>query len=279
MLESRHRLGVEKLSEGCLIISMKRLLAGLVLAAASALADGDNFDAPLLDTNKWGYAGSPFSEAFLKMTNKITFESETDTEVRHGFIYWKQKMSLTQSWSAQIKAEINLNFVTGDAAGNYGNVQASLGVSDSLTQVNKTYFNTLLRENWPNNTFTNQFYFNPNYEIGTGQETEVRNPIGNIHKTLLQISHDTSMNKITSHMYSQGDGSFNLLIGSHEFDTTQWNELAEVYILVGGMSVNTVTPGGTATLDDFSIVPEPSSLSLLLAGGAVLAAARRRGLV
>lgn len=256
---------------------MKWLLAVLVLAAASAYSDSDNFNAPLIDPNKWGYAGSPFSEAFVKSSDKITFESNTDSEARYGFIYWKQKMDLAQNWSAQIIAEINLNFVTGDLAGNYGNVQVSLGLADSTTQINKTYFNTLLRENWPNNPFINQFYFNPNYTIGTGVETEVRTPIGNSNKTLLEINNDASLSKITSRMYAENNGSFSLLVGSHEFDTTQWDDLAEVYILVGGMSVNTITSAGVATLDDFSIVPEPSSLSLLIAGG-LFALARRRKL-
>jgi len=254
---------------------INKILAVLVLAGASVRADGDNFDAPF-DLNKWGYAGSPFSDSFVKSSDKITFESNTDSEASYGFIYWKQKMNLAESWSASIKAEINLNFVTGDFEGNYGNVQVSLGLADSTTQINKTYFNTLLRENWPNNPFHNQFYFNPNYEIGTGVETEVRTPIGNYNKTLLEINHDASLSKITSRMLAEDNGNFNLLVGSHEFDTTQWGDLAEVYILVGGMSVNTITPAGTASLDDFSIVPEPSSLSLLLAGGAVLMAGRRR---
>ncbi len=256
---------------------MVRLLAVLVLAGATAHADEDNFDAPLLDQNKWGYTGSPFSDAFVKGANNISFQSNTDTEVSFGFVYWKQKMNLAENWSASIQAEINLNFVTGDLAGDYGNVQASLGVVDSITQINKTYFNTLLRENWPNNPFINQFYFNPNYTIGTGVETEVRTPIGNSNKTLLEINHDASLNKITSRMYAENNGSFSLLVGSHEFDTTQWGDLAEVYILVGGMSVNTITSAGVATLDDFSIVPEPSSLSLLIAGG-LFALARRRKL-
>jgi hypothetical protein len=255
---------------------MKGLVAVLVLVGAPVFADSDNFNAPLLDPNKWGYTGSPFSDAFVKGVNNISFQSNTDTEAGYGFIYWKQKMNLSESWSASIKVEIDLNFVTGDLAGDYGNVQASLGVVDSITQINKTYFNTLLRENWPNNPFANQFYFNPNYEIGTGFETEVRTPIGNSNKTLLEINHHASLSKITSKMYAENNGEFNLLVGSHEFDTTEWGELAEVYVVVGGMSVNTITPAGTASLDDFSIVPEPSTLSLLLASGAVLMAGRRR---
>jgi len=53
------------------------------------------------------------------------------------------------------------------------------------------------------------------------------------------------------------------------------NKLA-IYNRHGGADGSWISDGGTARVDYISIVPEPSSLSLLLAGGAVLMAGRRR---
>jgi len=49
-----------------------------------------------------------------------------------------------------------------------------------------------------------------------------------------------------------------------------------IYNRHGAADGSSISEGGTARLDFISIVPEPSSLSLLLAGGAVLMAGRRR---
>ena len=257
---------------------MQKLLAfGVSLLVSSyCFSAQDDFNSSLLDLEKWGYTGSPFSDAFQKGNENITFFSNTDQTPQYGFIYWKEKMYFSNNWSARVSSSINPNFITGDSNGDYGNVQTAIGVVDNVTSIYNTYLNTFLRENYPNNNpANNSFIFNPNWTINGGDENIIRTPIAS-DKTLLEISFNAENQVLTSSMYSETSGGTPALLQSHEFDVTQWSNLDGVYIIVGGISYNTVTASGTATIDNFEIVPEPSALSLLAIGLGGLAMIRRR---
>ena len=258
--------------------NMVRIFALLILSGCICSSGVDDFDSPILDPVKWGYLGSPFSDAFEKGSYDITFKSNTDLFPQFGFIYWKEKISLTSNWSAHITTNINPSFITGDADGDYGNVQTAIGIVDNIATINNQYFNTYLRENFPNNPFQNNFYFNPNWTTNGNPESEIRVPVVPVtsNRTLLEVSYNAQNQKALSSMYSLDSSGVTSLLQSHEYDMSQWSTLDGVYILVGGMSYNTITQSGTASIDNFEIVPEPSALSLLAFGLGGLVMMRRR---
>ena len=259
----------------CLSFNMVRIFALLTLSGCICFGGMDNFDSPTLDSGKWGYLGSPFSDAFEKGSYDITFMSNTDLFPQFGFIYWKEKISLTSNWSTHVTTSINPSFITGDSNGDYGNVQTAIGIVDDIATINNNYFNTYLRENFPNNPFQNNFYFNPNWTTNGNPESEIRVPVTS-NRTLLEISYNAQNQKALSSMYLLDSSGGTSLLQSHEYDMSQWSTLDGVYILVGGMSYNTVTPAGTVNVDNFEIVPEPSVFSLLAVGLGGLAMLRRR---
>lgn len=257
---------------------MKRVLAcGVwILVSSYCYSVQDDFNSSLLDLEKWGYTGSPYSDAFQKGNENITFSSNTDQSPQYGFIYWKEKMYFSNNWSARVSSSINASFITGDSNGHYGNVQTAIGIVDDVTSPYNTYLNTFLRENYPNNNpANNNFFFNPNWTINNGIEYEIKTPI-TADNTLLEISFNADNHILTSRTYSETSGGTPNLLQSHEFNVTQWSNVDGVYIIVGGLSVNTVTASGTATIDNFDIVPEPSALALLVVGLGGLAMMRRR---
>ena len=268
-------VGIAELGKWCLNLNMIRIFALLILSGCICSGGVDDFDSPILDSVKWGYLGSPFSDAFEKGSYDITFKSNTDLFPQFGFIYWKEKISLTSNWSAHVITNINPSFITGDANGDYGNVQTAIGVVDDIATINNNYFNTYLRENFPNNSSQNSFYFNPNWTTNGNPEIEIRVPVTS-NRTLLEISYNAQNQKALSSMYSLDSSGGTSLLQSHEYDMSQWSTLDGVYIVVGGMSYNTITQSGTASIDNFEIVPEPSVLSLLAFGLGALAIMRRR---
>jgi hypothetical protein len=275
--ERLHFWDIAELEGVCLSLKMVRISALLTLSGCLCFGGMDNFDSPILDPVKWGYLGSPFSDAFEKGSYDITFKSNTDLFPQFGFIYWKEKISLNSNWSTHVTTNINPSFITGDGNGDYGNVQTAIGIIDDITTINNQYFNTYLRENFPNNPFQNNFYFNPNWTTNGNPESEIRVPVTS-SRTLLEISYNAQNQKALSSMYSLDSSGGTSLLQSHEYDMSQWSALDGVYILVGGMSYNTITQSGTASIDNFEIVPEPSALSLLAVGLGGLAMIRRRRL-
>ena len=145
-------------------------------------------------------------------------------------------------------------------------------MSDSFSIATNSYFNTFLKESYAGNTN----YFNPNYNINSDNNVDAQKSSVYADKVLLEIDYNSSSGLLTSKMYDFSNNSLGGLIGSNSFAVSQWGNVNEVYVIVGGNTVDTLAQQGTATLDNFEIVPEPSSLSLFFASGIALSILWRR---
>ena len=180
---------------------MARVLIGIwIIGTSLCFADGDDLNSTSLNTNKWSLT-SEFSANFVHTNGYISFESTKEREPQWGYIYWKEKMSLTNNWSAKIQTYINPSFkptnnfdgppdvgfaidgkvafwdgpksttnpTTGIVTTNPavavldGLIETEIGVTDNPNSTTNAnaYANTLLKGS------DNKKYFNPNYDIST----------------------------------------------------------------------------------------------------------------
>lgn len=289
---------------------MRIVLIGIwIIGTSLCFADGDDFNSPLLNTNKWGFSTN-FSQNFVHTNGYISFESTNEQAPQLGYIYWKEKMSLSNNWSARIQAYINPNFrpsnnippgvppllentnalggeieffdggpkIYGTGVKLDGIIEAQIGVVDSIDEArtHNIYANCLLKGN--NNTN----YFNPNWDIAVApypddfnrdlQFKEVASS-----KVLMELGFDSNTGLLHSKMFDFSADTLGALIGEDQFAISNWGgSVTEVYIVVGSDTYFSLAPQGSATLDNFEIVPEPSALSLLAIGLGGLAMMRRR---
>ena len=159
-----------------------------------------------------------------------------------------------------------------------GIIEAQIGVVDSIDEArtHNIYANCLLKGN--NNTN----YFNPNWDIAVApypddfnrdlQFKEVASS-----KVLMELGFDSNTGLLHSKMFDFSADTLGALIGEDQFAISNWGgSVTEVYIVVGSDTYFSLAPQGSATLDNFEIVPEPSALSLLAIGLGGLAMMRRR---
>ena len=193
-------------------------------------------------------------------------------------------MSLSNNWNAKIQSYINPSFVPSGVPIAFprppltesngivlnGVIETAIGITDTLSGSNY-YANLFLKGN------NNQKYFNPNFTtIDSGGNTDANFVQVQSDKVLLEINYDSSAQRLYSYMYDYSDDILGSIIGSDSFEVSQLGSLSEVYVFVGGDTFTTIAPQGSATLDNFEIVPEPSALSLLAIGLGGLAVMRRR---
>jgi hypothetical protein len=312
-----------------------------IIGTSLCFSDGDDFNSPSLNTNKWSLT-SGFSTNFVHTNGYISFESTKEREPQWGYVYWKEKMSLTNNWNAKIQTYINPNYTptnnfdglpdVGHAIGgrikfydgpkyttNYttgivttnpavevdGLIETAIGVIDNPNSTNTAtaYQNTLLKGLKGSDA---KKYFNPNYDLSTtnvgldpeddpGKNTDSQFKEISADKVLLELGYDTNTGSLYSKMFDFSDNILGSLLHQDSFKIkliqgeslinfdpvtqeiiTNWDPISDVYVFVGGDTYYSEAPQGSATLDNFEIVPEPSALSLLAVGIGGLAMLRRR---
>ena len=292
---------------------MKRVLIGIwIIGTSFCFADGDDFNSTSLNTNKWSLT-LPYSANFVHTNGYISFESTTELEPQWGYIYWKEKMSLSSNWNAKIHAYINPSFVPTNSTGNgiafwdgsanststvVGcTIETQIGVTDDPNGTNNasSYANTLLKVS------NDKKYFNPNYNIDAihlGHDpgnTDLQLKEISTDAVVLELGYDANAGLLYSKMFDYSDNTLGSLLyqdffkikliqgeSLSDFDPvtrailTNWESISDVYVFAGGDTYYSEAPLGSATLDNFEIVPEPSALSLLAVGLGVVLRRRRR---
>ena len=287
-----------------------------IIGTSFCFADGDDFNSTSINTNKWSLTPE-FSGSFVHTNGYISFESTNERAPQWGYIYWKEKMSFSNNWSAKIQTYINPSFRpsnnfdgppdVGTAMGGViwfydppatngvkldGIIETQIGVTDNPfenTNNSSAYANTLLKGS------DNKKYFNPNYDINTSDLG--LNPLNTdsqfkeifVDKVLLELGYNADAGSLYSKMFDYSDNTMGSLLyqdsfkikliqgeSINDFDqatrdiVSQWESISDVYVFVGGDTYYSEAPLGSATLDNFEIVPEPSALSLLGVGLGVL---------
>lgn len=289
---------------------MRVVLIGIwIIGTSLCLAEVDDFNSPSLNTNKWGFSTN-FSEKFVHTNGYISFEATTEQAPQLGYIYWKEKMSFSNNWSAKIQAYINPNFrpsnnipagvapllentnalggeitftdpPTGFTKTLDGIIEAQIGVIDNIDEArtHNIYANCLLKGN---NSTT---YFNPNWDIAEAPANDQFNEdrqfkelgYNTPSQVLMELGYDSNTGLLYSKMFEFSGDTLGSLLGEDQFAISNWSgSVSEVYIFVGSGTYFSLAPQGSATLDNFEIVPEPSALSLLAVGLGVVLRRRRR---
>ena len=289
------------------------LIVVWIIGTSFSFADGDDFNSPLLNTNKWGFSTN-FSRNFVHTNGYISFESTTEQAPQLGYIYWKEKLSLSNNWTARIQAYINPSFRpsnniapgvspllentnalggemsfwdgpkyttnqnTGFVTTNPpsaildGAIEAQIGVVDNIDEArtHNIYANCLLKGD------NNKKYFNPNWDLAVAPENDDFNrdlqfKEVTVDKVVLELGFDSNNGLLHSKMFDFSGDMLGSQIGEDQFAISNWGgSVSEVYIVVGSDTYFSLAPQGSATLDNFEIVPEPSVFSLLAIGLGVL---------
>jgi len=290
-----------------------------IISTSFCFADGDDFNSPLLNTSKWGFSTN-FSGNFVHTNGYISFESTTEQAPQLGYIYWKEKMSLSNNWTARIQAYINPSFTpsnniptgvppllentnslggeisfwdgpkyttnrtTGIVTTNQatavldGTIEAQIGVVDNIDEArtHNIYANCLLKGNNILTGDNNKKYFNPNWDLAVAQENDDFNrdlqlKEVTVDKVVLELGFNSNTGLLYSKMFDFSGDTIGSLIGEDQFAISKWGaSVTDVYIVVGSDTYFSLAPQGSATLDNFEIVPEPSVFSLLAVGLGVL---------
>lgn len=274
-----------------------------IIGTSFCFADGDDFNSPLLNTNQWGFSTN-FSGNFVHTNGYISFESNYEKAPALGYIYWKEKLSLSESWTARIQAYINPNFqptnnftdaptentnaiggmmffsdpVTGLSVTTDGAIEAQIGVVDNVDEArtHNIYANCLLKAD------NNKKYFNPNWDLAVAPENDDFNRDLQLKevtadKVVLELGFNSNTGYLYSKMFDFSGDIIGSLIGEDQFAISNWGvSVTDVYIVVGSDTYFSLAPQGSATLDNFEIVPEPSALSLIAVGLGVVLRRRRR---
>ena len=290
-----------------------------VIGTSFCFSGGDDFNSPLLNTNQWGFSTN-FSRNFVHTNGYISFESTTEQAPQLGYIYWKEKMSLSNNWTARIQAYINPSFRpsnniasgvspllentnalggemsfwdgpkyttnqnTGFVTTNPpsavldGAIEAQIGVVDNIDEArtHNIYANCLLKGD------NNKKYFNPNWDLAVAPENDDFNrdlqfKEVTADKVVLELGFNSNTGLLYSKMFDFSGDIIGSLIGEDQFAISNWGvSVTDVYIVVGSDAYFSLAPQGSATLDNFEIVPEPSALSLLAIGLGVVLRRRRR---
>ena len=298
-----------------------------IIGTSFCFADGDDFNSPFLNTNKWGFSTN-FSSNFVHTNGYISFESTTEQAPQLGYIYWKEKLSLSNNWTARIQAYINPSFRpsnniaprvspllentnalggemsfwdgpryttnpnTGIVTTNLpvatldGAIEAQIGVVDNIDEArtHNVYANCFIKGKDTNNLNPDSYkkYFNPNWDRAVAPANDELNRDLQFKeittdKVLMELGFDFDTGSLYSKMFDFSGDTLGSLIGEDQFAISEWEEsVTEVYIVVGSDTYFSLAPQGSATLDNFEIVPEPSALSLLVVGLGGLAILRRR---
>ena len=216
----------------------------------------DDFNSPVLDPSKWSGGGPNF----VKTPTAVSFFSNVSTGEVSDYVLWKQNLPKDLNWSVTIQASISPAFST---SGPNSWAEALLVVA---SQDFSSYFTNCLHRD-------DTFDIVPNWGLNKGNNQEIIVPVG-LDTILLRMDYDKDSQSLTSSHASLLQP--NLFTQTKTLSTSNWQNLNQFVVAVGGYSKDTTITSGLLQLDDFSIVPEPSALSLLAVGLGGLAMMRRR---
>ena len=239
------------------ILSAALAIAPFQDISAQLWIGGDDFNSSTLDSSKWTGGGS----SFVKTTSAVSFFSSVNTGTFGDGIAWSQNLPKNQDWTVTVEASISPLFST---SGSSKFAEALLVVASNDFS---SYFTNCLHRD-------DTFDIVPNWEVNNGGNQELLTTIG-LESVLLRMKFDASAQTLTSsHASLTNPTSFT---ATKTLTTANWGNLNDFVVTIGIYTKDTSISSGRLILDNFSAVPEPSSLSLLVASGAVLMAARRRG--
>jgi len=219
---------------------------------------GDDFDASVLDLSRWTFDGSSLpnsSSNLIKTSSDITFLSTSGIGEQYGVLFWKEKLPLDSDWSATIHASISPLYQPSSPG---GYVEALISVIQDMNTFSNYFTQTLHR-----NIFTS---VSTDWAIA-GQSSFTAVP-ASFDSGLLRINY-RSMDKTLTALYAEDANPSNFTI-SKKIAIDSWTNGGDLNLAIGGYSFNSTITSGLLTLDNITIVPEPSSLSLLAIGLGVL---------
>ena len=217
---------------------------------------GDDFNSPTLDANKWTGGGS----SLVKTPSAVSFLSNVNSGTMSDGITWSQNLPKDQDWSVTVEASISSLFSTSDST---KFAEALLVVASNDFS---SYFTNCLHRD-------DTFDIVPNWEVNNGGNQELLTTIG-LDTVLLRMKFDASSQTLTSSHASLANPTN--FTATKTLTTTDWGNLNNFVVAIGIYTKDTSISSGQLTLDNFSAVPEPTSLSLLLASGLVALARRRK---
>jgi len=246
-------------------MSFRGFVLAVLLIVGSRCADAaqpwigsDDFNGPVLDPAKWG-SSSP-SPSFTKTPSAISFWSNISNGTSNAGISWAYNLPTSENWSVTVEASISPSFAT---AGPQSFAEALLLVASNDQ---KSYFTNCLHRD-------DTFDIVPNWEKNETGNQEILFPYPS-DTVLLRMDFDALTQSITSsHASLSAPGNF---IVTKTLSTTDWQNLESFIVVLGLYTKDTSISSGQLTLDNFSIVPEPSSFATLLLGLGGLAALRRK---
>ena len=216
----------------------------------------DDFNSPTLDPSKWSGGGANF----VKTPTAVTFFSNVNTGTVSDYILWSNNLPTDVNWSVTVQASISPSFSTGNST---KFAEALLVIASN--DFNSYFTNCLHRDD--------TFDIVPNWEVNSGGNQELLSTIG-MDTVLLKMDFNASTQSITSSHASLLDPSS--FTATKTLSTTGWGSLNNFVVAIGLYTKDTAISSGQLTLDNFSIIPEPSAFSLLAVGLGGLAMMRRR---
>ena len=240
---------------------MKRLLAVLVLAVAgnawSQTLFSDPFDGSAIDSSKWN-VNIPYSDSAVFLENgEVVFRNggslitknplPASTTLSGSFQFTG---SMWDRFSINLRANGNLRF------GTYGTYASDIYVEIQHTggESGGPIKNVTISHDGVAHYDQSQFGSSGRFESNTLYNFKIEDTGLNIN-----VYVDDFITPLVTATTSAREGFF-LAIGNRE----------------GGGNGSWISNGSELRLESITIIPEPSSLSLLLVGGALLMAGRRR---
>jgi len=248
---------------------MVRLLAVLVLAGiipykcfSQVWVEDYQYNGTELDSLKWtfsSYLGEPPTFTFNGSSMIVTMPTANSSVARTSDIRWYQFLPLNQSWSVVQRFKSNaiqprVSWMYSGGSVNLSNEVASFYLSDGLLNSVEGYSTSGGYSGKISNLIDDSYYW-----MGVSHDSASKNLVNIFSFTSTSTLPDSSAFQILGDSVSTA-GSENLSFRP----IISWGFIDK----------------GSYELTDFKIVPysvpEPSSFSLLLVGGAVLMAGRRR---
>jgi len=247
---------------------MVRLLAVLVLVGITShecfsqvWVEDYQYNGTELDSSKWTFSSmfEPPTLTFNGSSMNVTMPTANSSVARTSFIRWHQFLPLNQSWSVVQRFKSNpiqprVSWMYAGGVVNLSNGVSPFYLSDGMLNSVGGYSTSGGVSGMISNLIDDSYYW-----MGVSHDSA--------SKSLVNIFSFTSTSTLPDNSAFQILGDSVSTAGSENFSfrpTISWGFIDK----------------GSYELTDFKIVPysvpEPSSLSLLLAGGAVALARRRK---